>query len=968
MRECNGLREVIFYGLCAGAASAASQFAAGELAAVIKKGIQMAQDYNNTLNLPQTDFPMRANLPEREPGMLKNWEEQRLYYKLWEQNKDKPKYVLHDGPPYANGDIHMGTALNKVLKDIIVKYKAMTGFSTPYVPGWDCHGLPIELRALKELGIDNRKVEAAELRKNCRDFALSCLDRQKAQFKRLGVWGDFDNPYLTIAPDYEARQIEMFGEMYKKGYIYKGLKPVHWCADCKTALAEAEIEYEEDYCYSIYVKFPVTDGKGKLNGIDKDRAFVLIWTTTTWTLPGNLAVSIGPNYDYTFIKVEDEESSSYGDYILVAKELAEKVAGECDIKKYSLIGEYKGKDLEFIETAHPFLPRKSIIITGEHVTLESGTGCVHTAPGFGVEDYEVCNSYKGMFDIIVPVDENGSMTAEAGANIEGKTTNEANKIIADDLKQKNLLLAVTKLSHSYPHCWRCHEPIIYRATDQWFCAVDKFKEETIKAINDTEWIPKWGEDRILNMVRDRSDWCISRQRRWGVPIPILYCKDCGKEICDDRTIKAISDLFRERNSDAWYELNPSEFIPDGIKCSCGCGDFDKELDIFDVWFDSGCSHAAVCEQRDELTSPADLYLEGSDQYRGWFQASLLTSAAVYGRAPYKAVCTHGWVLDGKGMQMHKSKGNAMPPEDIMNKYGADILRLWVSSLDFHSDVRISDELLKQISETYRKIRNTARFILGNLCNGNGFDPETNMVEADKLTELDKWALLSFDALTEKVLVSYEKFDYYHAYHAINNFCVTDMSNFYLDIIKDRLYCEKADGFERRSAQTAMFTILHGLTRLIAPILCFTADEIWAEIPHFASDKKESVIFNIMPGHSKPEINEGEEFIAKWEKIHALRNEVLAALEQKRAEKVIGKSLEARVVLKSGEDLTEYVHELAAIFIVSQVEYEKGESGGALEIIVEKAGGEKCARCWTYSEYVGSDNKNAELCERCSHVV
>ncbi|MCL2698359.1 MAG: isoleucine--tRNA ligase [Oscillospiraceae bacterium] len=912
----------------------------------------MSKDYNATLNLPKTEFPMRANLPEREPQMLGKWEAERSYYKLTRKNKAKPKYILHDGPPYANGDIHMGHALNKILKDIIIKFKAMTGFNIPFVPGWDCHGLPIELRALKELGIDNKKVNVAELRKYCRDYALSFLDRQKEQMKRIGSWADYDNPYLTIAPDYEARQIEIFGEMYKKGYIYKGLKPVHWCADCKTALAEAEIEYEDDECFSIYVKFPVTDDKGIFakDNIDLNKAYVLIWTTTTWTLPGNLAISLGPNYDYTFLKINDE-------YILVAKELAEKVAEACGIENYELVGEYKGSDLDLIETAHPFLPRKSIVITGDHVTLESGTGCVHTAPGFGVEDYEVCNSYKDMFGIIVPVDENGRMTAEAGENIAGKKTGEANKIIADDLRSKNLLLAATRFSHSYPHCWRCREPIIYRATDQWFCAVSKFRDETIKAINETRWIPGWGEDRILNMVRDRSDWCISRQRRWGVPIPMLYCRDCGKELCSEQTINAISELFRKESADAWYIKEASEFIPADVKCACGCASFDKELDIFDVWFDSGCSHAAVCGQREELANPCDLYLEGSDQFRGWFQSSLLTSVAVYNRAPYKAVSTHGWVLDGEGKEMHKSKGNVIPPSYIVDKYGADVLRLWVSSLDFHSDVKISDDLLKQISETYRKIRNTARYILGNL---GDFNPENDSVALSELEELDKWALGCFDALTEKVLKSYEDFDFYYAYHAVNNFCVVDMSNFYLDILKDRLYCEEAAGLKRRSAQTAIFTILHGLTKLIAPILCYTADEIWAELPELSGDDKSSVIFNDMPKQTGVQVS--GEFTEKWTVIRAVRDLVLTALEQKRAEKVIGKSLEAKVILKGGKDLSALLPELASAFIVSQVVIEAG--GENLEIIVQKADGVKCPRCWIYSEKADENG----LCERCSKVV
>lgn len=934
----------------------------------------MAQDYdyNKTLNLPQTDFPMRANLPQREPKQLEQWENDEIYYKLQEKNKSKKKYILHDGPPYANGNIHIGTALNKILKDIIVKYKAMSGYYSPYVPGWDCHGLPIELRAIKAVGIENQAIDPVELRKYCRDFALSCLDDQKRQFKRLGVWGDFNNPYITIAPDFEAKQVEVFGEMYKKGLMYKGLKPVYWCADCNTALAEAEIEYEDDACNSIYVKFPITDDKGKFSAlnIDVNKAYVVIWTTTTWTLPGNLAISVGPSYEYTFMKVEDKENKAYGEYLLVAKELAEKVAEACGIKNYSLIGSFKGKDIELIETAHPFLPRKSPVITGDHVTLDNGTGCVHTAPGFGVEDYEVCNSYKGMFEIIVPVDSKGRMTAEAGKNIEGKTTSEANKTIAKDLKEKNLLLASCEISHSYPHCWRCHEPIIYRATEQWFCSVGKFVDDTIRAIEETEWLPSWGEERIKNMVRDRSDWCISRQRRWGVPIPVVYCKDCGKQICNDTTIKAISALFKKESSDAWYARDIKEIIPDNVKCECGCSKFEKEMDIFDVWFDSGCTYAAVCEERTELNSPADLYLEGSDQYRGWFQSSLLISVAVNNRAPYKAVSTHGWVMDGKGEQMHKSKGNVILPEEVINVYGADVLRLWVTSLDFHSDLRISNDMMKQISETYRKIRNTARFILGNLCNGNGFNPEKNMLPLNEVTELDKWVLSRYDVLIEKVLTAYERMDYYHAYHAINSFCVVDMSNFYLDILKDRLYCENEESNIRRSAQTVMYTILNGFTRLVAPILSFSADEIWRELPHLPFENSESVILNDMP--EKTGITLNDEFKAKWDKIQAIREDVLSALELKRNEKVIGKSLEAKVTLYTDEVIPASEKELAEAFIVSQVKIKKGEGEykgeTGISVTVTRADGEKCERCWTYSTYVGKDTEHSSLCERCAEVI
>lgn len=931
----------------------------------------MSVDLNNTVNLPQTDFPMRGNLPKREPEMLAKWEQERLYYALSEKNKGKPSYTLHDGPPYANGNIHLGTALNKVLKDIIVKYKSMTGYNANYVPGWDCHGLPIELKAIKELGVDSCAVDPVTLRKSCRQFALSCLDDQKAQFKRLGVWGDFDNPYLTIRPEFEAKQVEVFGEMMKKGYIYKGLKPVYWCADCNTALAEAEIEYQDDPCFSIYVKFPIADDKGKLQnaGIDLAKAFAVIWTTTTWTLPGNLAICLGPNYEYTFVKVEDEESKSFGEYLLMAKELVDTVMSAVGIKKYSTVGGFKGSDLELVETNHPFMGRKSPIIVGNHVTLDSGTGCVHTAPGFGVEDFEVCMKpeYKGMFKIIVPVDENGVLTEEAG-EFKGLKTSDANKAIAQRLEDDNTLLAMQKIVHPYPHCWRCHNPIIYRATDQWFCNVDMFKPETIKEIEGVKWIPEWGEERIKNMVNMRSDWCISRQRRWGVPIPILYCEDCGKTIVNDTTIKAISDMFRAETSDSWYAKEPSEFIPADVKCECGCGKFRKEMDIFDVWFDSGCTHAAVLKERPELSWPADLYLEGCDQYRGWFQSSLLTSVATTGKAPYKAVCTHGWVVDGNGQQMHKSKGNQIFPEEVIKDFGADVLRLWVASLDYHADIRVSKDMLKQLSESYRKIRNTARFILGNLGDGKDFDPNTEMVDFADLREIDKWALARLDEVIDKVTAAYEAMDYYLAYHALIGFCVVDMSNFYLDIIKDVLYCEAKNSPARKSAQTAMYTILDALVRLSAPILCYTADEIWSFMPHKKDDDKRSVIFNQMP--AKTGVKADEE---KWAKIHAIRDDVLSALELKRNEKVIGKSLEAMVeIFTADEGVKSLESELADACIVSGVKVTtvgEGEyKGSACSVTVTKKPGCACERCWKFDDSVGSDAKYPNLCKRCADVI
>lgn len=924
----------------------------------------MSQDYNTTLNLPKTDFPMRGNLPKREPEMLEKWENERLYYKMIEKNQDKPKYILHDGPPYANGEIHLGTALNKTLKDFIVKYKNMSGFCAPYVPGWDTHGLPIELKAMKAIGVENGAIPPVELRKHCRDFAMTHVHNQMKQFKRLGTLGDYDAPYLTLRHDYEARQVEVFGEMAKKGYMYKGLKPVYWCPDCNTALAEAEIEYENDPCHSIYVKFNVTDDKGIFSGmgLDLSKVYFVIWTTTTWTIPGNLAICLGPEYNYTLVHVGDE-------YYVMADELVKTTMETAGITDYTTEGIFTGAELEGMKTKHPLYDRPSPIIVGDHVTLESGTGCVHTAPGYGVEDFEVCKKYDDI-GIIVCVDSKGKQTAEAG-EFEGMDTDTANKAIAKKLDENGALLAIQKIVHQYPHCWRCNSPIIYRATEQWFCSVNGFKDEAVKAIENVQWIPEWGEDRIKGMVRDRSDWCISRQRTWGVPIPIVYCKDCGKPIVNDETIKSIADLFRAEGADAWWTKEVSEFLPESVKCECGCGEFTKEYDIMDVWFDSGVSHSAVMEQNDSLRFPADLYLEGADQYRGWFQSSLLTSVVYHGCAPYKAVCTHGWVVDGEGKTMHKSLGNGIDPSEITDKYGADILRLWVASSDYHSDIRISQPILRQLSDAYKKIRNTARFILGNLGNGSGFDPDTDSVSDDKLTELDKWALMKMDALIDKVNEGYNSFDFHIAFHAIHNFCVIDMSSFYLDIIKDRLYCEKEDSEIRRAAQTAMYRILSAVARLAAPIISFTAEEIWQYMPHSASDDKQSIFLNQMP--EKSGISFSDEFVSKWEFIYAARMNVNKVLEEKRSEKIIGKSLEANIVIHCGDDETaakynELAGDLAEILIVSGVSVVKDRDGGETEFEVVKAEGEKCERCWCYSTTVGKDSEHPTLCARCAAAV
>lgn len=921
----------------------------------------MAQDYNNTLNLPKTDFPMRGNLPKREPEMLEKWEKERLYYKMIEKNKGKKSYILHDGPPYANGEIHLGTALNKTLKDFIVKYKNMSGFCAPYVPGWDTHGLPIELKAMKSIGVENGAISPVELRKHCHDFAMMHVQNQMKQFKRLGTIGDYDYPYLTLRPEFEARQVEVFGEMAKRGYMYKGLKPVYWCPDCNTALAEAEIEYSNDPCYSIYVKFNVTDDKGIFSGmgLDTSKIYFVIWTTTTWTIPGNLAICLGPEYNYTLVHVGDE-------YYVMAEELVKTTMETAGITEYTTEGIFTGAELEGMKTKHPLYDRPSPIIVGDHVTLESGTGCVHTAPGYGVEDFEVCKNYDDI-GIIVCVDAKGRQTAEAG-EFEGMDTDTANKAIAAKLTEVGAMLATQKIVHQYPHCWRCNSPIIYRATEQWFCSVNDFKDEAIKAIEEVQWIPEWGEDRIKGMVRDRSDWCISRQRTWGVPIPIVYCKDCGKPIVNDETISAIADLFRKEGSDAWWTREASEFIPASVKCECGCSEFTKEYDIMDVWFDSGVSHTAVMDEFDSLSWPADLYLEGADQYRGWFQSSLLTSVVYKGKAPYKAVCTHGWVVDGEGKTMHKSLGNGIDPSEITDQYGADILRLWVASSDYHSDIRISKTILSQLSDAYKKIRNTARFILGNLGNGNGFNPDTDSVSDDKLTELDKWALMRLDALIDKVNEGYQAFDFHIAFHAIHNFCVIDMSNFYLDIIKDRLYCEKEDSELRRAAQTAMYRILSAVARLAAPIISFTAEEIWQFMPHTSADDTESVFLNQMPEKSGIEFS--EEFIDKWNFIYAARESANKALEDARNEKVIGKSLEAKIIIKSSEaDFERYsdlAKQLAEILIVSDVEIEKNDGETVFE--VAKAEGGKCERCWCYSKYVGENHEHPTLCQRCAIAI
>ena len=922
----------------------------------------MAQNYNDTIHKMQTPFEMRAGLPKKEPKMLEDWEQNHVYEQMIKNNEGKPQYILHDGPPYANGNIHMGTALNKIIKDIIIRYKNMSGFQAPYVPGYDTHGLPIELKALSSLGDKKAGVSKLELRQICKEFATEHIGVMNEQFKRLGVQGDFENPYLTLRPEFEARQVEIFGEMAKKGYIYKGMKAVYWCPEDRTALAEAEIEYAEDECDSIYVRFKLTDDPNGVlakHNIPLDKAWIVIWTTTTWTLPANVATCLNPTLEYAFVKIGDA-------YHLMARELVESTMKGCHIDEYEVLPEtVLGSELELMQYQHPFLDRKGLVILGDHVTLEGGTGCVHTAPGHGVEDFEVCVNHYPQVPVVVPVDDAGRLTAEAGEKFAGLKVWDANKVILEHIKESGHLMGVQHITHQYPHCWRCHHPIIFRATEQWFCSIDAFKEDVYKAIDSVHWQPAWGHDRMAGMVRDRSDWCISRQRVWGVPIPVFYCKKCGKYHITDASIKAVSDLFRKEGSDAWYKYDANGILPKTEVCECGASDWEKDPDIMDVWFDSGSTWSAVCRERPELRWPVDMYMEGADQFRGWFQSSLLTCVATQGVAPYKEVLCHGWVVDEKGKQMHKSAGNGMEPSEIIRDYGADIIRLWVASSDYTVDVRAGKEIFRQLSEAYRKMRNTARFMLGNI---SDFDPAKDMVDDDQLFEIDRWALEACNKLTATMRDAYEHYDFSRAYHALYNFCVIDMSNFYMDVIKDRLYC--ADDHARRCAQTALYRILVDFTKLLAPILCFTSQEIWSYIPKL-DGMKDYVVFEQMP---EAKAAADEAFEAKWDRIMAIRDDVKKVLEQARADKVIGSALEAGLTLYCSKEVYDFLNaipmdELADLFIVSHVDLVEGEGGvkGLVEglgVSAAHAAGNKCLRCWKYETTVGEDG----LCPRCAKVL
>ena len=929
----------------------------------------MAQKFDLTLNLPKTDFPMRAGLPKREPDMLKHWEELDIYNEMLKKNEGKPLFNLHDGPPFSNGNIHMGHALNKSIKDFITRSYAMRGYYTPYIPGWDNHGMPIESAIIKEQKLNHKAMSVADFRSACEAYAEKYIGIQMEGFKRLGVIGDWEHPYKTMNKGFEADEVRVFGKMYKNGHIYKGLKPVYWCAHDETALAEAEIEYQDDPCTTVYVKFAMNDDLGKLSHLDKSKLYFVIWTTTIWTLPGNLAIALHPDESYAIVRAAN------GEMYIVAEALVEKVMAVGGIDEYEIVETHSGSFFENMLASHPFLPKTSRLVLADYVTMDSGTGCVHTAPGFGADDYLTCKRY-GM-DMVVPVDDQGKHTDYAG-KYAGLGTEESNPIILNDMKDSGVLFASEDIVHSYPHCWRCKHPIIFRATPQWFCSVDSFKEEAVKACENVRWLPAWGQDRMASMIRERADWCISRQRRWGLPIPVFYCTDCGKPVCTDESIESVAAIFEEHGSNAWFEREAEELLPQGFKCPhCGGTHFTKETDTLDGWFDSGSTHFAAMK-RDQGFWPANMYMEGGDQYRGWFQSSLLVAVGALGMgAPYKECLTHGWTVDGEGRAMHKSLGNGVDPADIVKEFGADMIRLWAGSADYHVDVRCSKEIFKQLSQNYLKFRNTARYCLGNL---DGFDAN-DLVKPEDMLELDKWAMTKLNKLIEKAAAAYDDYEFHVVSHLINDFCVVELSNFYLDIIKDRLYCEERDGLKRRSAQTALYLILDTMTKMFAPILAFTCDEIWLAMPHREGDDVRNVVLNEM---NKPftEYALSDDEMAKWDALISVRNDVNGVLEAARGAKRIGKPLEASVTLHAkgaSRQTVERISDmnLSELFIVSEClisdEDEtdpaavvgEGSYNSGLTVSVKEAPGTKCPRCWMHSTKADPETG---LCPRCAAVV
>ena len=929
----------------------------------------MSQDFNSTLNLPKTDFPMRAGLPKREPEMLKNWEEMDIYNEMLKKNEGHPRFSLHDGPPFSNGNIHMGHALNKSIKDFIVRSYAMRGYYTPYIPGWDNHGMPIESAIIKEQKLNHKAMSVADFRSACEAYARKYVGIQREGFKRLGVIGDWEHPYCTMNKGFEADEIRIFGKMYRNGHIYKGLKPVYWCAKDETALAEAEIEYQDDPCTTVYVKFPMFDHQGKLSHLDTSKLYFVIWTTTIWTLPGNLAIALHPDEQYSIVKAPN------GEMYIMADALTAKVMKIGGFDSYEFVESHPGSFYENMLAKHPFLDKTSRLVLADYVTMDSGTGCVHTAPGFGADDYQTCMRY-GM-EMVVPVDDQGRHTDYAG-KYAGLKTDESNPIILADMKEAGSLFASEEIVHSYPHCWRCKSPIIFRATPQWFCSVDSFKEDAVKACEDVRWLPAWGKDRMAAMIRERADWCISRQRRWGLPIPVFYCDDCHKSVCTEESIETVASLFEEKGSNAWFDMEAEDILPAGFKCPhCGGTHFTKETDTLDGWFDSGSTHYAAMK-RDQGFWPADMYMEGGDQYRGWFQSSLLVAVGALGMgAPYRECLTHGWTVDGEGKAMHKSLGNGVDPAEMIKEFGADIVRLWAGSADYHVDVRCAKEIFKQLSQNYLKFRNTARYCLGNL---DGFAAD-DLVKPEDMEELDRWAITKLNALIEKVDEAYNNYEFHVVSHAINDFCVVELSSFYLDIIKDRLYCEDKNGLKRRSAQTALYLILDSMAKMFAPILAFTCDEIWLSMPHREGDDKRNIVLNVM---NKPfaEYALDADEMAKWDKLIALRGDVNGVLESARANKRIGKPLEAAVTLRAGSEEAKALvgsvsdMNLSELFIVSRCLISddepaedavvgQGANVPGLTVSVIEAPGVKCPRCWMHSEQADPETG---LCPRCAAVV
>ncbi|WP_447974114.1 isoleucine--tRNA ligase [Nitrospira sp. Kam-Ns4a] len=948
-------------------------------------------DYKATLNLPRTDFPMKANLPQREPELLAWWERERLYERIQEARRDRPLYVLHDGPPYANGRIHIGHALNKVLKDIIVKSKTMAGYRAPYVPGWDCHGLPIEHQVLKELGDKKKTLDQPAIRRLCREYAEKYYRLQRDEFKRLGVLGDWERPYLTMDPAYEATILREFGTFVEKGIVYKGLKPVLWCTTDQTALAEAEVEYEDHTSPSIYVKFPLVNSPETLAGqgglglsrlAEVRQVSVVIWTTTPWTLPANQAICLHPNIDYAFVRVGDEA-------LVIAEKLVDAVRKACGFSIDDVLGVKKGGDrtnpLEGLDCRRPLSTGLSPIVLGEFVTLDQGTGCVHIAPGHGMEDYLLALEYnapshRGVLsrplEIVVPVDDLGRFT-DAVPGFAGQHVFKANPGLIAKLQANGVLLGHGEISHSYPHCWRCKNPVIFRATEQWFVSMDKsyegrsLRERALEEIDQrVRWIPPWGRDRIRGMIENRPDWCLSRQRVWGVPIPGFTCTACKTVLADPAVIEHLAALVERQGADVWFERPVAELLPSGTTCrNCGGRAFEKEQDILDVWFESGVSYAAVVKPRGW---DADLYLEGSDQHRGWFHSALLASVTTDGHAPYKAVLTHGFVVDGKGEKMSKSKGNVVAPQEVMKESGAEILRLWVAAQDYREDVRISKEILSQLVEAYRKIRNTCRFLLSNLYD---FDPVADRVPVDRMPELDRWALLRLGQVIERVRRAYEAFEFHVIFHELNNFCAVDLSAIYLDILKDRLYTFRRDSPLRRASQTTLLEILVAVTKLMAPILSFTAEEIWRILPQAARGRPEtwSVHLASFPEPDPRWADPGLE--QRWGRLLEVRSAVQAKLEDKRRDKVIGSSLEAKVVITAAPDryafLLGYQQELPALFIVSRVELKPvPQLPPPMDFTVEvlRASGAKCERCWNYRDSVGTNSDHPTLCDRCVEAI